>query len=102
MVFSLFEDFEIVPHANPNGDAVHFSPETNTVIAHCNMGGKINAASEMGAKLVASELTEWRTEGILFVRMTPDGRQVVEVREFVDSAKAEELQRVLGEGIMRD
>lgn len=92
----------MIPQVDGSRDAIHFSPETNTVIAHCRMGGKVNATSEMGAKLVASGLTEWRTEGVLFVRLTPDGRQIAEVREFVDSAKAEELQRLLGEGIMTD
>jgi hypothetical protein len=102
MVLSLFETFEMIPQANGNGDAVHFSTETNTVIAHCKMGGKVNGANEMGAKLRASGMNEWWTEGVLFVRMTPDGKQVVEVREFVDNAKAEELQRLLGDGIFRD
>jgi hypothetical protein len=75
------------------GDAVHFSAETNTVIAHCKMGGKVNTESEMGAKL---GLNEWWTESVLFVRMSEDGKKVEEVGEFVNSAKAEEMQRRLG------
>jgi hypothetical protein len=100
-IFSLFEMFEMTPEDNGNGDAVHFSKETNTVTAHCKMGGKVNAGSPMGQKLVASGLTEWWTECVLFVRMSPDGKRVMEVREFVDSAKADELQKRLS-GVLGD
>jgi hypothetical protein len=93
VVFSLFSDFTMIPQDNANGDAVHFSKETNTVIAHCKMGGKVNTESEMGAKL---ECSEWWTECVLFVRLSADGKRVEEVREFVDSAKAEEMRRRLG------
>jgi hypothetical protein len=47
----------------------------------------------MGAKL---GLSEWWTECVLFVRMSKDGKRIEEVEEFVDSAKAEELQKRLG------
>lgn len=40
-------------------------------------------------------------EGVLFMKLTPDGKQVAELREFVDSVKAKELQRLLGDWIMR-
>jgi hypothetical protein len=33
--------------------------------------------------------------------MTEDGRRIIEVREFVDSAKAEELQKKLS-GVLSD
>lgn len=95
MIFSLFSDFQMIPQAKGTGAAVHFSADTNTVIAHCKMGGKVNEESEMGAKLLASGLSEWWTECVLFVRMSTDGKQIVEVSEFVNSAKAEELQRRL-------
>ncbi|KAF9734386.1 hypothetical protein PMIN06_012154 [Paraphaeosphaeria minitans] len=90
MIFSLFEDFKMEPHGE-----VHFSKETDTVIAHCKMGGKVNAKSDMGEKLVDGGITDWWTECVLFVKMSPDGTKVVELREFVNSAKAEELQRRL-------
>jgi hypothetical protein len=101
MIFSLFERFEMTPQSNGRGDTVHFSKETNTVTAHCKMGGKVNAESEMGRKLIASGLTEWWTECVLFVQMSPDGERIVEVREFVHSAKAEELQKRLS-GVLSD
>jgi hypothetical protein len=94
-IFSLFSDFHMIPQTNRIGNAVHFSKETDTVIAHCKMGGRVNGESEMGAKLVQSGLEEWWTECVLFVRMSGDGKRVVEVREFVNSARAEELKRRL-------
>lgn len=90
MIFSLFEDFKMIPQG-----PVHFSKETNTVIAHCEMGGKVNGASEKGKMLIDGGVTDWWTECVLFVRMTPDGKRIVEVKEFVNSAKAEELQKRL-------
>ncbi len=91
----------MAPQANGSGEAVHFSRETDTVIAHCKMGGKVDGESVMGRKLVESGLREWWTECVLFVRLSGDGERVVEVREFVDSARAEELQRRL-KGVLRD
>jgi hypothetical protein len=87
MIFSLFEDFKMAPHGQ-----VHFSKETDTVIAHCRMGGKVNGASDMGKILINDDIMEWWTECVLFVKMTPDGTKIVELKEFVNSAKAEELQ----------
>jgi hypothetical protein len=94
-MFSLFSDFQMIPQPNGSQKAIHLAKDTSTVIAHCKMGGKVNAGSDMGAKLVASGILEWRTECVLFVRMTVDGKGIVEVREFVDSAKAEKLQERL-------
>ena len=91
----------MTPQTNGKGDAVHFSYETNTVTAHCKMGGKVNAESELGLRLVSGGLTEWWTECVLFVQMSPDGKRVVEVREFVHSAKAEELQKRVS-GVLSD
>lgn len=91
-IFSLFESFEMTPQPNKERNPVHLSLETNTVTAHCKMGGK---ESELGQKLIASGLTEWWTECVLLVQMNPNGKRIIEVREFVHSAKAEELQQRL-------
>jgi hypothetical protein len=91
-VFEIFTDFEMTPL----DDEVHFSRETDSVIAHCKMGGKVNGESEMGAKLLASGITEWWTEGVLFVKLSKDGKRVKGVREFMHSKKMEELQIRLG------
>lgn len=101
MIFSLFADFHMIPQSDFSCGAVHLSKDTSTVIAHCKMGGKVNTESEMGAKLVASGITEWWTECVLFVQMSADGKRIEEVREFVNSAKAEELQKRLS-GVLSD
>lgn len=89
----------MVPQDPGNASAVHFCKGTNTVIAHCKMEGKINGSSEKGRVLVESGVTEWWTECVLFVRLDEEGRRVLEVREFVNSARAEELKRRL-EGVL--
>jgi hypothetical protein len=94
-VLSIFESFEMTPQPNREGESVHLCLETSTVIAHCKMGGKVSPESELGQKLITSGLTEWWTESVLFVQMSPNGKRVIEVREFVHSVKAEELQRRL-------
>ncbi|KAF2111157.1 hypothetical protein BDV96DRAFT_582684 [Lophiotrema nucula] len=93
MIFSLFKNFSMSPQPSPS--SIHFSPATNTVIAHCKMGGKVNGESEQGAKLVKQGLDEWWTECVLFIEISEDGKKVVGVREFVHSAKAEELKNRL-------
>jgi hypothetical protein len=95
MIFSLFKNFSMIPQTNGEGEAVHFSKETNSVVAHCMMGGKVNEDSEKGRQLVDAGYEEWWTECVLFVRLSEDGQTVEEVREFVDSKKAEELQKRL-------
>ncbi|ORY10341.1 hypothetical protein BCR34DRAFT_588680 [Clohesyomyces aquaticus] len=99
MIFSLFSSFEMIPHPNGSGTSMHFSPSTNTAIAHCKMGGRINGESEKGKLLVKRGVLEWWTECVLFVRFDGVGESVVEVREFVDSAKAGELRLRL-EGVL--
>lgn len=94
-IFSLFESFEMTPQPNRERNSVHLSLETNTITAHCKMVGKINAESELGQKFIASGLAKWRTECVLFVQMSPNGKRIIEVREFLHNAKAEELQQRL-------
>ncbi|KAF2623755.1 hypothetical protein BU25DRAFT_414214 [Macroventuria anomochaeta] len=91
----------MMPQSNGKGDAVHSSKETHMVTARCKMGVKVNAEGEMGQKLIASGLMEWWTECVLFVQMSPDGKRIVEVREFVHSVKAEELKQRLS-GMLRN
>jgi hypothetical protein len=81
----------------PQGN-VHLCKKSNTVIAHCRMGGIVHGQIEKGKILIEQGLQEWWTECVLFVRMDVEGKRVVEVKEFVNSAKAEELQKLL-EGI---
>ena len=79
----------------PQAPGVHYSEDTGYCVAHCKMGGKVNGQSENGKKLIEQGLPEWWTECVLFVKISADGKRVVEVREFVDSAKAEELRKRL-------
>jgi len=90
LIFGLFADFRMEPQG-----AVHVCTATNTVIAHCRMGGTVNKESEKGRVLVEGGIEEWWTECVLFVEMSGDGRRVEGVREFVDSGKAGELQEKL-------
>ncbi|KAB2102727.1 hypothetical protein AG0111_0g9198 [Alternaria gaisen] len=91
-VFDIFKDFQVVPQDDGHGGkAVHFSRDTNTVVAHCKMGGKVDKNHELGAQLAESHITEWWTEGVLFVKLSKDGKRVESVREFMHSKKAEEL-----------
>jgi hypothetical protein len=92
-VFDMFSDFAVIPEDDGHGGkAVHFSRDTDTVVAHCKMGGTINAESEMGAKMAAAHITEWWVESVLFVKLSKDGKRVEGVREFMHSKKAEEMQ----------
>jgi hypothetical protein len=56
------------------------------------MGGKVDADHELGVELAESGITEWWTEGVLFVKLSQDGKRIESVREFMHSKKAEELQ----------
>ncbi|CAI6337431.1 unnamed protein product [Periconia digitata] len=95
IIFSLFASFQMIPVKTADDDGVHFSKRTNTVVAHCKMGGKVNGDSEKGRLLIDAGYDEWWTENVLVVRMSNDGLRVEEVKEFVDSAKAAELQKRL-------
>ncbi|KAH7120986.1 hypothetical protein B0J11DRAFT_533071 [Dendryphion nanum] len=86
-MFDLFESFNMITQ-----DPVHFSKSTNTVTAHCKMGGRVSESSEGGKKLIEQGVEQWWVECVLMVKMDRSGRRVVGVSEFVDSAKAEELR----------
>ena len=95
-MFDGFSSFEVKPEDDGYGaPAVHFSRDTDTVVAHCRMGGQVDGQSDGGRRLLECGITEWWTEAVLFVKMSKDGRRVEGVREFMHSKKAEELQRRL-------
>lgn len=95
IVFSLFENFRMMPLLRGGREDVHFCKDTKTVIAHCKMGGPVDQKSENGAKLVAQGVTEWWLECVMFVEMDHEGKRVVGIREFVDAAKSAELKNRL-------
>lgn len=94
-VFALFENFRMIPVSRNGHEDLHFCRDTNTVIAHCKMGGDVDKKSDNGAKLVAQGFTEWWLECVLFVEMDVGGKRVVGIREFVDAAKSAELKKRL-------
>lgn len=76
---SIFSAFEMQPQM------VWEAPEQNSVIAYCKMVGTLVA-----------DLGPWHNECVITMKMSEDGRQVVEYREFVDSARAAILKEKLG------
>lgn len=87
----------MIPLSRNGREDVHFCKDTNTVFAHCKMGGGINKTNTNGARLVAQGVTEWWLECVLFVEMDGEGKRVVGIREFVDAAKSAELKKRLAD-----
>ncbi|KAI1827436.1 hypothetical protein F4861DRAFT_364460 [Xylaria intraflava] len=75
-IFGLFEAFRMVPR---------------TVIDDAQAGVVAVEAQMLGTLKWGGG--EWRNECVLMVRLTDDGSQVLDIREFVDSAKAVEMAR---------
>jgi len=76
-VTSVFESFAMVPQSTFEDSA------KNTVIVHAKMIGELK------------DLGPWENECIIFMKMSADGRKVVEHTEFVDSLRAKLLQAKL-------
>ena len=76
-VNSVFESFAMVPQS------MFEDPAKNTVIIHAKMIGEL------------IELGPWENECIIFMKMSEDGKKVVEHTEFVDSLRAKLLQAKL-------
>lgn len=78
-IFGLFDEFRMVPIDT-------WEDKTrDTVIVHAFMEGILKKGGE-----------EWRNECMLIVRLSEDGTEVLEMQEFVDSAKAMELGKKHG------
>lgn len=75
-IFGIFEKFELVPVS------MHEDKESNVAVVHARMQGTM----KQGAM-------EWRNECIMIVRLSADGNKVVEISEFVDSAKAQQMRQ---------
>jgi ketosteroid isomerase-like protein len=76
-ITSIFKSFAMVPQT------VYEDSARNVVIAHCKMIGELHV------------LGSWENECVIWVQMSKDGTKVVEMREFVDSAKARLLKEKL-------
>ncbi|KAK5012566.1 hypothetical protein LTR60_004312 [Cryomyces antarcticus] len=76
-IFSVFSRFAMVPQA------VFEDAAANAVVVYAKMVGELIG---LGA---------WENECVVMMRMSHDGSQVVESKEFVDSAKANLLREKL-------
>jgi hypothetical protein len=78
-VTSVFESFAMVPQS------IFEDPVQNMVIVRGKMIGEL------------TDLVPWENECIIFMKISDDGRKVVEYMEFVDSLRARLLQANLME-----
>ncbi|GAB7355768.1 hypothetical protein MBLNU459_g6453t1 [Dothideomycetes sp. NU459] len=76
-ITSVFSRFAMIPQA------VYEDESANAVIIHAKMDGDLNKGP--GGK--------WENECIMLLRMNEDGTKIIEIKEFVDSAKAQEMRR---------
>jgi ketosteroid isomerase-like protein len=76
-ITSIFKTFAMVPQV------VYEDVARNIVIAHCKMIGQLHA------------LGPWENECVMWMQMSNDGTKIVEMREFVDSARAGLLREKL-------
>lgn len=74
-IFSVFESFAMIPKA------VFEDSERNAVVVSARMQGTLKGGKG-----------EWRNECVMMVTLSEDGTKVLEVQEFVDSAKALEMR----------
>lgn len=75
-VFSIFEKFQMIP------TSTYEDVNAGTVVVHARMQGTMK-----------QNAMEWRNECIMLIRLSEDGSKVVEIVEFVDSAKAKQMQQ---------
>ncbi|KAF2138893.1 uncharacterized protein K452DRAFT_290538 [Aplosporella prunicola CBS 121167] len=74
-IFSVFESFAMVPNA------IFEDTQKNAVIINAKMEGVMKGGRE------------WANECVMIVQLSEDQREVIEVTEFVDSAKALEMRK---------
>ncbi|KAI1122543.1 hypothetical protein F5Y10DRAFT_270983 [Nemania abortiva] len=75
-IFDIFDEFKLVPRT------IIDDPVTGVVAIDAEMLGTLKGGKG-----------EWKNECVMMVKLTEDGLHVLEVREFVDSAKAMEMAR---------
>jgi len=80
-IFSFFSKFRMIP------EEIYEDEAQGMVIIHAGMEGIVKSRSRRG------QGEEWRNECVMIIRLSADGSQVVEIQEFVDSAKALEMKR---------
>ncbi|KAI0405634.1 hypothetical protein F4802DRAFT_164859 [Xylaria palmicola] len=82
-IFGIFQEFRMIPETIIEDSAA------GVVAIHAKMLGTLEG-----------DEGEWRNECVMIVRLTDDRLKVLEVSEFVDSAKAMELARNHGPNIL--
>jgi hypothetical protein len=75
-IFGIFAEFKMIP---------------KTIIDDAGAGAVAIEARMLGT--LKNGRGKWKNECVMMVRLTDDGLQVLDVREFVDSAKAMEMAR---------
>ncbi|KAI1306589.1 hypothetical protein F5Y03DRAFT_134813 [Xylaria venustula] len=75
-VFDVFEEFRLIPETIIDDTA------TGMIAIHAQMLGTLKLGKD-----------EWKNECMMMVRLTEDGCKVLDIKEFVDSAKALEMAR---------
>ncbi|KAH6653934.1 hypothetical protein BKA67DRAFT_563670 [Truncatella angustata] len=75
-VFGIFDKFQMIPLS------IYEDTDSSAVVVHARMQGTLKRGAN-----------EWRNECIMMIRLSADGNKVVEITEFVDSAKAQQMRQ---------
>jgi len=81
-IFKSFKSFKMVPQGMFEDDA------DNAVVARCRMVGELKDGITPEGKP-----SGWVNECVILLKMSADGKKVVEAREFVDSQKSVQMRR---------
>ncbi|GAB1315377.1 hypothetical protein MFIFM68171_05587 [Madurella fahalii] len=76
-IFAIFDEFRMVPKA------MYEDEKRSVAIIHARMEGTLKDRRRG---------KEWNNECVMIVRLSRDGKQVLQIQEFVDSAKAVEMR----------
>ncbi|KAM7212922.1 hypothetical protein V8F06_011677, partial [Rhypophila decipiens] len=87
-IFSVFDKFAMVP------EETFTDLGKGIVTIHARMEGTLKAKPQSdGPGAIQAPTIEWRNECVMMIRLSPDGSEVLEITEFVDSHKAIEMRQ---------
>ncbi|KAI0128694.1 hypothetical protein BJ170DRAFT_341920 [Xylariales sp. AK1849] len=75
-VFGIFDKFQMIPKA------VYEDIGRDVVVVHAHMQGTLKRGA-----------SEWRNECVMMIHLSADGSKILAINEFVDSAKAVQMQK---------
>ncbi|RYP89355.1 hypothetical protein DL769_000110 [Monosporascus sp. CRB-8-3] len=75
-IFEIFAEFRMIPQS------IAEDVKRGMVIVHAYMDGTFKIGSG-----------KWKNECVMIIQLSPDGTKVLEIQEFVDSAKALEMRK---------